>query len=82
MHVNKVYMYMIFVVSIYTFLITMGLLIQSSPKQIIFLSHRKGYHKVQILTAVYLNYVICVYDIVYQILKPYNIFVFDSIAFR
>ena len=38
-NVNKVYMYMILVVSIYAFLITMGLLIFSSPKQIIFLSH-------------------------------------------
>ena len=27
-------------------------------------------------------YVICVYDIEYQILKPYIRFVFDSIAFR
>ena len=38
-NVNNVYMFMILVVSIYAFLITMGLLILSSPKQIIFLSH-------------------------------------------
>ena len=44
LNVNKVYMYMLLVVSIYAFLITMGHLIYSSPKQLIFLSHCKGYH--------------------------------------
>ena len=38
-NVSKVYMNMILVVSSYAFLITMGLFIQSSPKQIIFPSH-------------------------------------------
>ena len=35
-NVNKVYMYMILVVIIYVFLITMGLLIKSSAKQAYF----------------------------------------------
>ena len=38
-NVNKLYKYMILVVSIYAFLITMGLLIKSPPKQINILSH-------------------------------------------
>ena len=49
--VNKVYMYMILVMSIYAFLIAMGLFIKSSPKQIIFFT-MEGHHKVQILTSV------------------------------
>ena len=52
--VNKVYMYWILVVSIYAFLINMALLIQLSSKQIPFLSHWKGYNKLQILTVVWL----------------------------
>ena len=38
-NVNKAYMYMILVVSIHAFPITIGLLIQSSQEQIAFLLH-------------------------------------------
>ena len=75
--VNKVYMYMVLVVRIYTFLITISILILLSPKQIQFSYLPECDFKDYIVINV-----TCVYNIVSQILKPYIRFVFDSIAFR
>ena len=63
---------MILLMSIYVFLISMGLFPQLSPTEIIFLSQLKRYHKYQIYCSVFI--VICVtyvYDKVYQVLKSY-----------
>ena len=73
-NVNKVCM--ILLISIYVFLISMGLFPLLSPKEIIFLSQWIGYHKYQIYCSVFIAIcVTCVYDIVYRILKPYLRFV-------
>ena len=61
-NVNKVYM--ILLISIYVFLISMGLFPQLSPKEIIFHSQWKRFHKYQIYCSVFI--VVCVtyvYDI-------------------
>ena len=73
-NVNKVYM--ILLISIYVFLISMGLFPHLSQKEIIFLSQWKRYHKYQIYCSGFIVIcATCVYDIVYQIMKPYHRFV-------
>ena len=60
---------MILLIGIYVFLISMGIFPQLSPKEIIFLSQCKRYHKYQIYGSVFIVVcVTCVYEIVYQIL--------------
>ena len=78
---------MLLVVSIYAFLITIGLLIVSSPKQIFFSFTLKGIPlssdiDSSVTLKTLLSFMLHVCNIVYQILKPHISFVFDSIAYR
>ena len=66
---------MFLLINIYVFLISMGLFSQLSPKEIYFFHNEKDIINIRYIAVYLLSYVLHVYDVVYQILKPYLRFV-------